>query len=882
MNNKTIIKCFIASPSDTQREREICEKVFRDINQGIGVPYNFELQSLRWENDVHPGIGEDGQDVINAQIEGKYDLFIGIMYTRFGSQTNRAESGTEEEFNNAYNRSLKLKNMEIMFYFNDEETKLSKIDINQYAKVREFRDNVVGQKCMYSLYDGASDFERKLRNHLNLYFNNRFASVEKNSAEQYSRTSFILEERLNKALQLFHGQPRIWIDPVISTQGDVSLNPDDNDGNRVDIQDIINTPDSIIISAPPQFGLTCLAHYMVFEAWKKKQLWIYIDARSLKSHNVEQYIEKEFTELSIPRSTSICCIILDGWNPSENGSMKKLSAVSDKYKDIPLILMRTIENGKFIKEKQDEVKVEREFSTYFLLPMTRHQVRQIVSEYNKCANIADDDKLLEKVVTDITTLNIHRTPQNCLTLLKVDEKKFDANPVNRCQMLEDVLYVLFESSDLPRYNTVPDVKDCQFLLGCFCELLIRQNRYTFSREEFIKLCQEFGNKNLIEIDVKILFDVLYQNNIITESENSLMFKSGFWLLYFAARRMNINKEFADYVFKAKKYLDYPELLEFYTGIDRNKNDALLVLNEDITRTCDAVFNRISIPDTFNPYRLIRWNPKPEQIEMVQQELSDTVLNSGLPVAIKDKYQDKGYNQLTPFNQSIVIHDFFEEYYVYNLIQEIKSSSRALRNSDYADAKTKKDLLQQVLRAWLQISKVLFALIPVLATKGRAEYGGAGFMLSDNFGDTEEERAKNILFVILANVVGFFKDDLYSSKVSPLLYDAFQHPESPLIKQQLALLFIICRPNKWYTQIEDYIVALPKDSFFLYEVMNELRAQYRFGFFEEGDNRIIPVLIKKCLAKYNFGVKNPTPGQIRQISSSVIPKREDDDSNEGVQ
>ena len=102
MEEKKIIKCFIASPGDTAEERDRCEKVFSEINRGIGFAYDFELQSLRWENDVHPGIGVDGQDVINRQIEGKYDLFIGIMYTRFGMPTARAESGTEEEFANAY------------------------------------------------------------------------------------------------------------------------------------------------------------------------------------------------------------------------------------------------------------------------------------------------------------------------------------------------------------------------------------------------------------------------------------------------------------------------------------------------------------------------------------------------------------------------------------------------------------------------------------------------------------------------------------------------------------------------------------------------------------------------------------------------------------
>ena len=218
MEQKKILKCFIASPGDTKEERLICEKVFAEINNGIGIPYGFELQSLKWENDVHPGIGEDGQDVINRQIEGKYDLFIGIMYTRFGSPTNRSESGTVEEFNIAYEKAMELKNLEIMFYFNDQQINPSKIDLEQYQKVYDFRNNVVGKKCMYSVYDGPMDFEEKLRKHLNKYFNDKYFSGDSVAAEKMTRRYFILEERLNKALKLFSGQPCIWVDPIISSK----------------------------------------------------------------------------------------------------------------------------------------------------------------------------------------------------------------------------------------------------------------------------------------------------------------------------------------------------------------------------------------------------------------------------------------------------------------------------------------------------------------------------------------------------------------------------------------------------------------------------------------------------------------------------------------
>ncbi|MYD31374.1 MAG: DUF4062 domain-containing protein, partial [Nitrospira sp. SB0661_bin_20] len=62
------------------------------------------MDVVRWETRTTPGFGKDPQDVINKQISDAYDIFIGIMWTRFGTPTPRAGSGTEEEFLRAYDR----------------------------------------------------------------------------------------------------------------------------------------------------------------------------------------------------------------------------------------------------------------------------------------------------------------------------------------------------------------------------------------------------------------------------------------------------------------------------------------------------------------------------------------------------------------------------------------------------------------------------------------------------------------------------------------------------------------------------------------------------------------------------------------------------------
>lgn len=108
------------------------------------------------------------------------------------------------------------------------------------------------------------------------------------------------------------------------------------------------------------------------------------------------------------------------------------------------------------------------FNVLHLLALPRTQIRKVVCEYNKSKDIGEEDIVLSKVVTDLDTLNIHRTPLNCITLLKVSEKHFDESPVNRTNMLEMVLFVLFNLEGIPTYKTKPDLKDCEYVLGCFC------------------------------------------------------------------------------------------------------------------------------------------------------------------------------------------------------------------------------------------------------------------------------------------------------------------------------------------------------------------------------------------------------------------------------
>jgi hypothetical protein len=82
------------------------------------------------------------QGVVNRQV-GQFDVFIGIMWKRFGTPTGRAESGTDEEFNVALKSWKTTRTPRIMFYFSQAPYTLRSIEeAEQLRKVLQFRRRV--------------------------------------------------------------------------------------------------------------------------------------------------------------------------------------------------------------------------------------------------------------------------------------------------------------------------------------------------------------------------------------------------------------------------------------------------------------------------------------------------------------------------------------------------------------------------------------------------------------------------------------------------------------------------------------------------------------------------------------------------------------------
>lgn len=140
---KKEIKIFVASPGDVSKERKIVYKVINRLNLGLCCHLGIILKPFLWENNARPSVGRPQEIIFNQFSPKDWDVFIGILWSRFGTESGYEKdghhyTGTEEEFKKAYEEWKLNKKIEIMFYRSIKPLDYRTIDVDQINAVKNF------------------------------------------------------------------------------------------------------------------------------------------------------------------------------------------------------------------------------------------------------------------------------------------------------------------------------------------------------------------------------------------------------------------------------------------------------------------------------------------------------------------------------------------------------------------------------------------------------------------------------------------------------------------------------------------------------------------------------------------------------------------------
>lgn len=172
-----VYKVLISSPSDVVKERKVIPEIIYSWNAVNSEEFKVVLLPVMWETHSTPAMGERPQAIINEQIVEGSDILVGTFWTRIGTKTGEAESGTVEEIEE-FIKSGKP----VLLYFSSVPVDPESVDPKQYQRLKVFK-----QKCekegLIDKYYSIEELRHKLSRHLTSTVRKLGHSVNEGKAE---------------------------------------------------------------------------------------------------------------------------------------------------------------------------------------------------------------------------------------------------------------------------------------------------------------------------------------------------------------------------------------------------------------------------------------------------------------------------------------------------------------------------------------------------------------------------------------------------------------------------------------------------------------------------------------------------------------------------
>lgn len=156
----TAVRVLIASPSDTAEARQALVEAINGWNDLNSESLGVVLIPTLWEISASPEMGDRPQALINRQIVDRCDILVGTFWTRLGTPTGVAVSGTVEEIEGFIARGA-----EALLYFSDQPAAPGNLDPDQLKRLAEYKADLQ-RRGLLGAYETVLDLTHKVQRDL--------------------------------------------------------------------------------------------------------------------------------------------------------------------------------------------------------------------------------------------------------------------------------------------------------------------------------------------------------------------------------------------------------------------------------------------------------------------------------------------------------------------------------------------------------------------------------------------------------------------------------------------------------------------------------------------------------------------------------------------
>lgn len=156
----SVLRVAVGSPGDVAQERDRARESIYEWNDANAAMKQTVLLPVLWEYHSTPELGSHPQSIINKRLLRGSQLLVAIFWSRLGSPTPDAESGTIGEM-----EKFLSDGKPVLVYFCSRPIPLQNIDSAQWDKLTAFKTTLQDRGLIGS-FETLDDLDRKLKQHL--------------------------------------------------------------------------------------------------------------------------------------------------------------------------------------------------------------------------------------------------------------------------------------------------------------------------------------------------------------------------------------------------------------------------------------------------------------------------------------------------------------------------------------------------------------------------------------------------------------------------------------------------------------------------------------------------------------------------------------------
>jgi predicted MPP superfamily phosphohydrolase len=402
----------------------------------------------------------------------------------------------------------------------------------------------------------------------------------------------------------------LFVMPIIVDKEQYGLENEDKE-EHFNVMDICTSNKNQIIFGMKESGKTVLMDKILIEFTNNieryEKIPVHIDfgvfSHSRFETEISQFLGVKILDIESLLINQDVVILIDNFEFSKKANFKKIDLLQNLIKKYPNIQVIAASSLTLSGEIPLELFDYSEIALFRILTIKNFRVKQIrelmIKWFKNSDNFVSDEKV-DNLIKVFHSFNLPSNPLAVSMFLWIIEQQENYKPINNASMLENFVERLFKKQcKVEIYSDNFDYRNKERLLAEIAFKMYEANNknYYLTYNEVLNFVHEYLIVRKFEDfnDIEIIEHFIEVGVLLIEKsdyEDKLRFRFNCIFKYFLMKKMDYSEKFKNYVLSEENYLNFIDEIDYYTGLNRGKDDILNLVVDRMSKEYEDIIQKV--------------------------------------------------------------------------------------------------------------------------------------------------------------------------------------------------------------------------------------------------------------------------------------------------